>query len=52
LLFRFAILERIADLDDMTSDFAEISADGGRYFGHPDTAASQGYLVPVQKLPE
>jgi len=34
----------IIDLDDMTKGFAEISAGGGRYFGRPDTAASQGHL--------
>jgi len=34
----------IADLDEMASEFAEISAGGGRYFGRPDFAASQRYL--------
>ncbi len=34
----------IADLDEMASVFAEISAGGGHYFGRPDSATSERYL--------
>ena len=37
-------IESIVDLDEMASAFAEISANGGRYFGRPDAATSHGYL--------
>ena len=33
----------IADLDEMASVFAEISAGRGHYFGRPDAVTSHGY---------
>ena len=44
LVVSLGYIGSIADLDEMASEFAEISADGGHYFGRPDAATSHSYL--------
>ncbi len=44
LVVSLGYIGSIADLDEMASEFAEISAGGGHYFGRPDAATSHGYL--------
>ncbi len=44
LVVSLGYIGSIADLDEMASAFAEISAGGGHYFGRPDAATSHVYL--------
>ena len=44
LVVSLGYIGSIADLDEMASAFAEISAGWGHYFGHPDAAIAHGYL--------
>ncbi len=44
LVVSLGYIGSIADLDEMASVFAEISAGGGHYFGHPGAATAQCYL--------
>ncbi len=44
LVVSLGYIESIADLDEMASAFAEISAGGGHYFGRPDAAIAHSCL--------